>query len=331
MATLLGVFLMNLLKAFDCIPHDLLTAKLDSNGLDRNLLKQINSYLDNRKQCVRINNINSDFNVIILGVSQGSVVAPILYNAFLMIFSFYATCYSSQLLIAKTFDKIKKILESESECPIEWFTRTYMFVNPERFKAFVIDQKREQTTQMKRYKLPTKIFKYYNVHISNICKSAANQLNASVRLKIFLGSNERQVLVNSFVLSNFNYCPLVWLVSSSTSLRKIENLHKKALRSLLNNYASSYKQLWQKFSKAFLNLRNHRAFSTAFFKAMIGNEIFERSLSNKKPIKQNYKRNVVTPKTNQVREGPISLKSLALKIWNSLSASIKSSENFGTF
>ena len=139
------------------------------------------------------------------------------------------------------------------------------------------------------------------------------------------------MLVNSFVLSNFNYCPLVWLVSSSTSLRKIENLHKKALRSLLNNYASSYKQLWQKFSKAFLNLRNHRAFSTAFFKAMIGNEIFERSLSNKKPIKQNYKRNVVTPKTNQVREGPISLKSLALKIWNSLSASIKSSENYGTF
>ena len=39
MTTLLGVFLMNLFKAFDCIPHDLLIAKLDSNGLDRNLLK----------------------------------------------------------------------------------------------------------------------------------------------------------------------------------------------------------------------------------------------------------------------------------------------------
>ena len=30
---------MNLFKAFDCIAHDLLIAKLDSNGLDRNLLK----------------------------------------------------------------------------------------------------------------------------------------------------------------------------------------------------------------------------------------------------------------------------------------------------
>ena len=65
-----GVF-MDLSRAFDCIPHDLLIVELDSYGLDRNLLKYINSYLDNRKQCVRINNINSSFNDIISGVPQG--------------------------------------------------------------------------------------------------------------------------------------------------------------------------------------------------------------------------------------------------------------------
>ena len=70
---IVGGVLMDLSKAFDCMPHDLLIAKLDSYGLDRNLLKYINSYLDNRKQCVRINNINSSFNDIISGVPQGSV------------------------------------------------------------------------------------------------------------------------------------------------------------------------------------------------------------------------------------------------------------------
>ena len=65
-----GDILMDLSKAFDCIPHYLLIAKLDSYGLDRNLLKYINSYLDNIKQCVRINNTNSDFNDIISGVSR---------------------------------------------------------------------------------------------------------------------------------------------------------------------------------------------------------------------------------------------------------------------
>ena len=47
-----GGVLMGLSKAFDCIPYDILIAKLDSYGLDRNLIKYINSHLDNRKQCV---------------------------------------------------------------------------------------------------------------------------------------------------------------------------------------------------------------------------------------------------------------------------------------
>ena len=38
----------------------------------------------------------------------------------------------------------------------------------------------------------------FNEHISSICKSAANQLNALVKLKTFLGSNDRKVLANSF-------------------------------------------------------------------------------------------------------------------------------------
>ena len=86
---IVGDVLMDLPKAFDCIPHDLLIAKLDSYGLDGNLLKYINLYLDNRKQCVCINNINSSFHDIISGVPQGSVVGPILFNAFFNDFFFF--------------------------------------------------------------------------------------------------------------------------------------------------------------------------------------------------------------------------------------------------
>ena len=210
-----------------------------------------------------------------------------------------------------------------------------MFVNPDKFKAFVIDKKRTNYTNEKiqisnediQIVPSVKLLGItidnrlnFNEHISSICKSAANQLNALVRLKTFLGSNERKVLVNSFVLSNFNYCPLVWFVSSSTSLRKIENLHKRALRFLLNDYVSSYEQLLQKSSKASINLRNHKVLWTEVFKTMIDlnptymKELFERSVSNKRPIRQNYKMNLVTPKTNQARYGTKSLRSLASKI-----------------
>ena len=51
----------------------------------------------------------------------------------------------------------------------------------------------------------------FNLHISNICKYASTRFNALVRLKFFLGFDERKVLINSFILSNFSYCPFYGL------------------------------------------------------------------------------------------------------------------------
>ena len=50
----------------------------------------------------------------------------------------------------------------------------------------------------------------FNKHISTLCKKASNQLNAIGRIQKYMGFKEKEVLLNSFVLSNFNYCPLVW-------------------------------------------------------------------------------------------------------------------------
>ena len=73
---------LDLSKVFDCVPHDFLLAKRRAYGVDESFLCYIYSYLLNRKQCVRINNINSDFLNVISGVPQGSIVGPILFNCF---------------------------------------------------------------------------------------------------------------------------------------------------------------------------------------------------------------------------------------------------------
>ena len=48
---------IDLSKAFDCLSHEFLIAKLDAYGFDKNALKLVNSYLSNRKQRVKITNI----------------------------------------------------------------------------------------------------------------------------------------------------------------------------------------------------------------------------------------------------------------------------------
>ena len=71
---------MGLSKAFDCISHDLIIDTLAAYNIDDTALKLIFSYLKNRKQCVRINNTYSNFENIITGVPQGSIVGPLLFD-----------------------------------------------------------------------------------------------------------------------------------------------------------------------------------------------------------------------------------------------------------
>ena len=91
---MIGAVLMDLLKAFACIPYDLVIAKLAAYGFDKNMLCYISSYLKGRKQCVSINNIKSTFEEIIPGVPQGSIVGLILFKIFLNDF-FYCILVAS--------------------------------------------------------------------------------------------------------------------------------------------------------------------------------------------------------------------------------------------
>ena len=95
-----------------------------------------------------------------------------------------------------------------------------MIVNPGKLQTIIIDKRKQDHTN-EIFKIDSKGIKIasqvkflgveidnklnFERHIHHICKSTANQLNTLIRLKGFLVFQERNVLVNSFVLSNFNY------------------------------------------------------------------------------------------------------------------------------
>ena len=64
---------MDLSKAFDCLNHDLLIANLEANGFGRGALQLIQSYLDRRKQRVKVNGSFSTCKETSASVPQGSV------------------------------------------------------------------------------------------------------------------------------------------------------------------------------------------------------------------------------------------------------------------
>ena len=87
--TFVGTFLMDLSKAFDYIPHDLLAAKLHVGGLSKDAIIFVHLYLKRRKQGVKINDAESVFQILLSGIPQGSILGPILFNSLINDFIFF--------------------------------------------------------------------------------------------------------------------------------------------------------------------------------------------------------------------------------------------------
>ena len=78
-----GALFMDLSKAFDCLPHGLIVAKLHAYGLSASACNLLFSYLNGRKQRVKISNSRSSWTALSKGVPQGSILGPLLFNIFL--------------------------------------------------------------------------------------------------------------------------------------------------------------------------------------------------------------------------------------------------------
>ena len=75
-----GALLTDLSKAFDCLDHELLIAKLNAYDFNLLALKLVHDYLLNRKQRTKVNRTYSSWLEIVFGVPQGSIVGPLLFN-----------------------------------------------------------------------------------------------------------------------------------------------------------------------------------------------------------------------------------------------------------
>ena len=131
--------------------------------------------------------------------------------------------------------------------------------------------------------------------------------------------NKRRLLMKTFVESQFNYCPLIWMFHSRRLNNKINNVHEKTLRIVYSDYKSTFQEILDKDTSFSVRHRNIQTLAIEIYKHIHGlspaimGEVFKinRTLPYNLRTQNDFSSRV--PKT--VNYGTETISFLAPEVW----------------
>lgn len=241
-------------KAFDKIHHNTLLVKLENIGVHGSLLRWVTSYVQNRSQCVKINNVTSSYINITSGVPQGSHLGPLLFSLFMydigqcFVYSNYClyaddlkvykticdindcTNFQSDLCRFQNYCKLNKLYLNIDKCHYITFSRlTINYLFPYHINNTLL-------TKVKSVKdlgvmLDSKLV--FDTHIENIIRKAYRNLGFIARnTKSFTKPASVVALYNSLVRSHLEFVSIVWNPNYVKYIERIEKVQIKFINML---------------------------------------------------------------------------------------------------
>ena len=147
----------------------------------------------------------------------------------------------------KSVNDVIENLQSELKIALKWFKDNQMMANPGKFqfmilskntinKSIAIDNKTIKSSKsVKPLRLTIDNKLNFGIYTNNLCKVASAKIKGLGRIRDRLYLSQAKILYNSFTLSQFNYCCLVWMFCRKTLQNKINQIQKRALRKYITS------------------------------------------------------------------------------------------------
>ena len=125
----------------------------------------------------------------------------------------------------------------------------------------------------------------FNLHVIQLCVKASQKLHALARVSNYMDTEKVKLIMRSFIMSNFNYCPLIWMFHDRATSSRINRIHERALRIVYRETESSFDELLTKDNPVSVHQRNLQLLMIEIYKAKNSfNPSFMEDIFVKRPI-----------------------------------------------
>ena len=260
-----ALLLLDLSAAFDTVNHTILLNRLQKRvGITGGALRWFQSYLENRKQSVRINNVNSEPVDLKYGVPQGSVLGPVLFSLYTLpladvlkthgveyhLYADDTQIYMSfKAIHSEEMDSIQKLSACIAEVK-KWMMDNFLQLNTDKTKFLIFGTRNQLAkTETASFDAAGDIVEIsssarnlgiifdnslsMNQHVSHLSRICFNDLRNISYIRKYLTLDATKTIVQALVCSRLDYCNSLYYGLPNTQIQRLQRIQNAAARIIL--------------------------------------------------------------------------------------------------
>ena len=247
-----------------------------------------------------------------------------------------------------SFESVVSKLENDLEKIQNWFLRNSMIANPRKFQLMFLGLKEtehlglningkiiraSENVKLLGVTIDNKLT--FGQHVEDLCMKVSTKVKAFSRVSNYINFDQARILFNAVIMSNFNYCPLIWLFCSKAANSTINRVHKRALRVLYQDLESSFEELLSRHDDVTIHVKNLQKLLLEVYKTLHHlNPSYLWESFQTKSITYNLRKNLLCKlpqSSHTIKYGINSLRFRGAMLWNTLNDDAKKIESVAAF